>query len=216
MSFEEFKQYCVDYANKATVQYGSYDVPVQGINGFAPNGGEGTLGFEQVMPGQDSDTLLYDAYDGSKVNYTDPLWIKYRAETDYFFDNGLVESMTAEDKAAIFGAEDAYLFEKGVDMPICAVRNEFYIDYLTGLIITEESKINFIKEGIKTKRFFTKDVDLNIYIIEEEISKNHVLCCGSGAGLHSHHCCEPPACPAPVQAGSAGAADPGQIHWRSG
>lgn len=66
-----------------------------------------------------------------------------------------------------------YLFEKGVDMPICAVRNEFYIDYLTGLIITEESKINFIKEGIKTKRFFTKDVDLNIYIIEEEISKNH-------------------------------------------
>ena len=115
-TFEEFKQYCVDYANKATVQYGSYDVPVQGINGFAPNGGEGTLGFEQVMPGQDSDTLLYDAYDGTTYKYSDPLWIKYRGETDYFFDNGLVESMTAEDKAAIFGAEDAYLFEKGVVM----------------------------------------------------------------------------------------------------
>ncbi len=115
-TFEEFKQYCIDYAGKTTVQYGSYDVPVQGINGFAPNGGEGTLGFEQVMPGQDSDVLLYDAYDGTSYKYTDPLWIKYRGETDYFFDNGLVESLTAEDKAAYFGAEDAYAFEKGVVM----------------------------------------------------------------------------------------------------
>ena len=115
-TLEEFKQYCVDYATKATVQYGSYDVPVQGINGFAPNGGEGTLGFEQVMPGQDSDTLLYDAYDGTTYKYTDPLWIKYRGETDYFFDNGLVENLSAEEKEALYGAPDAYLFQQGVVM----------------------------------------------------------------------------------------------------
>ena len=115
-TFEEFKEYCELYAGKATTTYNGQDVVIQGVNGFAPNGGEGTLGFEQVMPGQDSDTLLYDAYDGSKFNYTDPLWIKYRQETDYFFDNGLVEALTAEEKAEIYGREDAYLFEEGVVM----------------------------------------------------------------------------------------------------
>ena len=115
-TFEEFKQYCMDYANKAQIEYNGQQVPVQGVNGFAPNGGEGTLGFEQVMPCQDSDTLLYDAYDGTNFNYTDPLWIKYRAETDYFFANGLVESLSAEDKEAMYGASDAYLFQEGVVM----------------------------------------------------------------------------------------------------
>ena len=115
-TFEEFKEYCELYAGKATTTYNGQDVVIQGVNGFAPNGGEGTLGFEQVMPGQDSDTLLYDAYDGTKFNYTDPLWIKYRQETDYFFDNGLVEALTAEEKAEIYGREDAYLFEEGVVM----------------------------------------------------------------------------------------------------
>lgn len=115
-TFEEFKQLCEDHAKKSTTLYNGEQVVVQGVNGFAPNGGEGTLGFEQVMPGQDSITLLYDAYDGNKFKYTDPLWIKYRAETDYFFDNGLVENLTAEEKEAVYGAPDAYLFQEGVVM----------------------------------------------------------------------------------------------------
>ena len=112
-TFEEFKAYCEQYAKVATNSEGQQ---VQGVNGFAPNGGEGTLGFEQVMPGQDSETLLYDAWNGQEFDYTDPLWIKYRAETDYFFDNGLVENLSAEEKEALYGAPDAYLFQQGVVM----------------------------------------------------------------------------------------------------
>ena len=115
-TFEEFKKLCEDHAKKSTTSYNGSQVVVQGVNGFAPNGGEGTLGFEQVMPGQDSDTLLYDAWNGTSFEYSNPLWIKYRAETDYFFDNGLVENLTAEEKEAIYGAPDAYLFQEGVVM----------------------------------------------------------------------------------------------------
>lgn len=108
-TFAEFKEYCERY--RGTTRENGHIV--QGVNGFAPNGGEATLGFEQVMPGQDSDTLLYDAYDGENFQYTDPLWIKYREETKYFFDNGLIEQMSAEDKEAIYGKSDAYVFEEG-------------------------------------------------------------------------------------------------------
>lgn len=106
--FTQFKKMCED--NKGTTLENGHIV--QGVNGFAPNG-TATLGFEQIMPCQDSDTLLYDAYDGEKFNYDDPLWIKYRAETDYFFDEGLVDQLSAEDKAEIYGNESAYPFEEG-------------------------------------------------------------------------------------------------------
>ncbi len=106
--FTEFKEMCETYKG-TTLENGHI---VQGVNGFAPNG-TATLGFEQIMPCQDSDTLLYDAYDGEKFNYEDELWIKYRAETDYFFAEGLVDQLSAEDKAEIYGNESAYPFGEG-------------------------------------------------------------------------------------------------------
>lgn len=107
-TFDEFKELCQRYKGVLNAN----NRPTQGVNGFAPNG-TATLGFEQIMPCQDSDTLLYDAYDGEKFNYEDPLWIKYRNETDYFYSEGLMEQMTAEEKAEIYGNEAAYPFGEG-------------------------------------------------------------------------------------------------------
>ncbi len=107
-TFEEFKQMCIDHKGKVN----SNGHPTQGVNGFAPNG-TATLGFEQIMPCQDSATLLYDAWDGEKFNYEDPLWIKYRSETDYFYSEGLMEQLTPEEKTQIYGDEAAYPFGKG-------------------------------------------------------------------------------------------------------
>lgn len=108
-TFTEFKEYCEEYSG--TTRANGHIV--QGVNGFAPNGGEATLGFEQVMPGQDSDTIFYDAWNGESFDYTNELWIKYRNETKYFFDNGLIEQMSAEEKEEIYGKSDAYVFEEG-------------------------------------------------------------------------------------------------------
>lgn len=107
-TFEEFKTMCETYKG----QVNNNGRPTQGVNGFAPNG-TATLGFEQIMPCQDSDTLLYDAYDGEKFDYENELWIKYRAETDYFFDEGLVDQLSAEEKSEIYGNEAAYPFGEG-------------------------------------------------------------------------------------------------------
>lgn len=107
-TFEEFKTMCETYKG----QENSKGHITQGVNGFAPNG-TATLGFEQIMPCQDSDTLLYDAYDGEKFDYENELWIKYREETDYFFDEGLVDQLSGEEKSEIYGNEAAYPFGEG-------------------------------------------------------------------------------------------------------
>ena len=97
-SYEEFKDIVANFAN--TQLNGK---TIYGINGFAPNGGVGTLGFEQIMPPQDDASL----------DYENPLWIKYRKETDLFFANRWVEQLTEEEKQEEFGNPSAYPFGEG-------------------------------------------------------------------------------------------------------
>ena len=107
-SYEEFKDIVANFAN--TQLNGK---TIYGINGFAPNGGVGTLGFEQIMPPQDDASLGYDTWNGTSFDYENPLWIKYRKETDLFFANRWVEQLTEEEKQEEFGNPSAYPFGEG-------------------------------------------------------------------------------------------------------
>ena len=107
-SYEDFKNIVSTFSN--TVVEGR---TVFGINGFAPNPGEATLDFELVMPPQDRADLGYGTWDGTSFNFEDPLWIKYRKETDLFFENGWIEQLSEEEKNVIYGRSDAYPFGEG-------------------------------------------------------------------------------------------------------
>lgn len=58
-----------------------------------------------------------------------------------------------------------YLIEKGIIMPLCAVQDDLYFDYLTGQVITNENTLKFIENGIKNKTIEIKEISLNIYKI---------------------------------------------------
>lgn len=107
-TYEEFKNIVSTHAN---TQLGGQTI--YGINGFAPNGGVGTLGFEQIMPPQDDTSLGYDTWNGTSFNYENPLWIKYRKETDLFFANRWIEQLSEEEKQIEFGNPSAYPFGEG-------------------------------------------------------------------------------------------------------
>lgn len=107
-SFEDFKLICSRYSN--TQLNGK---TIYGINGFSPNGGAANLSFEQIMPPQDSLNIGYDSWNGTSFNYEDPLWIKYRKETDLFFANRWVEQLSEEEKIIEFGNPAAYPFGEG-------------------------------------------------------------------------------------------------------
>ncbi|MBE6139307.1 MAG: hypothetical protein E7174_02220 [Firmicutes bacterium] len=53
-------------------------------------------------------------------------------------------------------------------MPICAIKNDTYIDFLSNKEL-EVDKLNFIKELIKNNKIIIKDIDLKIYVIHEYI-----------------------------------------------
>lgn len=107
-TYDEFKSIVNTYSNTPHDGHTIY-----GINGFAPNGGAATLGFEQIMPAQDNLTFGYDSWNGSQFDYGSELWIKYRKETDLFFKNKWVEQLTQEEKEAEFGNPSAYPFGEG-------------------------------------------------------------------------------------------------------
>ena len=102
-TFEEF-QAISEQVNGKT--YGGK--PVYAINGYY-----GSLDFEKAMTPQDAAGLGYDSWNGSVFNYESESWLKYRALTEKFYQEGLLEQLTAEEKLAIYGAEDAWPFAQG-------------------------------------------------------------------------------------------------------
>lgn len=62
-----------------------------------------------------------------------------------------------------------YVFENGIAMPLCAVIDDIYFDYLSGQVIENEDVLSFIKNGIKNKSLNIKKINLIIYVIEEYI-----------------------------------------------
>lgn len=60
-----------------------------------------------------------------------------------------------------------YVFEKGISMPLCAVKDNIYFDYLTGQAITNKNALDFIKRGLKNKSMKLQDYDLKIYRIAD-------------------------------------------------
>lgn len=81
---------------------------------FAINGYYGELNWEATMAPQDDKTIGYYSWDGEKFNFENSTWIKYRKLTDSFYDTGLLEQLTPEEKEATYGAADAYPFGEGL------------------------------------------------------------------------------------------------------
>lgn len=103
-TFDDFKAICKQVQSQGT--YGGNQI-------FAINGYYGALDFEKAMTAQDGKDLGYDSWDGSKFNYTSASWIKYRNETREFYDTGLLEQLSDTEKQELYGATDAWPFEKG-------------------------------------------------------------------------------------------------------
>lgn len=58
-----------------------------------------------------------------------------------------------------------YVFEKDINMPLCAKIGELYFDCLTGKMIENPDVLNFIKRGLVDKRMEELSIDLKIYKI---------------------------------------------------
>lgn len=69
-----------------------------------------------------------------------------------------------------------YVYDKMAKMPLCAISNEQYVDYLNGQAITSKSTIEFINKSLKNKEFQIVELDLNIYEIEEYIMPTYDCC----------------------------------------
>lgn len=80
---------------------------------FAINGYYGALDFEKAMTAQTNSGLGYDSWNGTRFNYESPEWLKYRRLTEEFYQTGMLEQLTAEEKEQIYGNESAWPFEKG-------------------------------------------------------------------------------------------------------
>lgn len=65
-----------------------------------------------------------------------------------------------------------YVFEKGISMPLCAVQNGAYFDYLTGQVVDNKNVLDFINKGLKNKSMKIQEYDLKIYkIVDVESNK---------------------------------------------
>lgn len=64
-----------------------------------------------------------------------------------------------------------YLFEKDVGMPLCAVKEDYYVDLFTGETITSPNKLEFINKYIKNKTIYMKDAKVEIIAIKTKTSK---------------------------------------------
>jgi len=53
-------------------------------------------------------------------------------------------------------------------MPICAIKNNSYIDFISGKEL-ELDKLTFIKNLIKHNKVVIKEIDLKIYVVQEYI-----------------------------------------------
>lgn len=65
-----------------------------------------------------------------------------------------------------------YVFEKGISMPLCAVDNDIYFNYITGQVIDNKSTIKFITRGLKNKSMKIDEYDFKIYkIVDVNLNK---------------------------------------------
>lgn len=68
-----------------------------------------------------------------------------------------------------------YVIEKGVQIPLCAIVDNNYVDYMTGCIISKETTIQFINKGLMKKTMNIKNIDLAIYEILGCFSSDGVI-----------------------------------------
>ena len=102
--FSEFYNIC-----NQVLDAGTYN----GNRIFAINGYYGAVDFEKAMTAQTNSGLGYDSWNGSVFNYESEQWLTYRRYTEEFYQKGLLEQLTAEEKEQIYGNESAWPFEKG-------------------------------------------------------------------------------------------------------
>ena len=103
-TFEDFYDICSQVLNAGTYN---------GNRIFAINGYYGSLDFEKAMTAQTNAGLGYDSWNGTRFNYESEQWLKYRRYTEEFYQTGMLEQLTAEEKEQIYGNESAWPFEKG-------------------------------------------------------------------------------------------------------
>lgn len=60
-----------------------------------------------------------------------------------------------------------YIVEKNNTMPLCAVIDNIYFNYLDGQVIDNKNALKFIENGLKSKSLKIVDMDLVIYEIKE-------------------------------------------------
>lgn len=79
-----------------------------------------------------------------------------------------------------------YVIEKGCQLPLCAIKNNAFFDYLLKQPITNKNTLSFIQEGLENKSMEIKDIDFTIYeikqdifetykILDEDANKEHIL-----------------------------------------
>jgi hypothetical protein len=68
-----------------------------------------------------------------------------------------------------------YVVEKGVQIPLCAIVDNNYVDYMTGCIISKKTIIQFINKGLMKKTMNIKNIDLAIYEILGCFSSDGVI-----------------------------------------
>ncbi len=65
-----------------------------------------------------------------------------------------------------------YLVEKGLQIPLCAVKENKYINVLTKSEIFNKNTLNFIENGLENKKIEIKEMSFNIYEIGYFKNKN--------------------------------------------
>lgn len=64
-----------------------------------------------------------------------------------------------------------YVFEKDISMPVCAIKNDIYFNFLSGEVLKTEQE-RFIKQKIINKTAKILECDLKIYrVIDKETNK---------------------------------------------
>lgn len=77
---------------------------------------------------------------------------------------------------SVIKLKNKYLFEKNISMPLCAVKDNLYFNFLDGQVIDNENVISFIKESIKRKSIVVKETDLVIYkVISIDNKKTNII-----------------------------------------
>lgn len=66
-----------------------------------------------------------------------------------------------------------YLFEKDVGLPLCAYKDNNYINLFTGEIITEPNKLEFMEKYLKSKKIYKQEAKVEIMKLKD--TKNNEI-----------------------------------------